>query len=100
MAQNEGREAVIGIDFRNSADQLFIGLAKNNRGYCELNTYLSQFLTTDQPQIPARAPVFDEAYVKREMNAVHSEHQKNIRNDLWRGMRVLEMHMKKGRSFI
>ena len=41
------------------------------------------------------APLFDEAYVKREVNAVHSEHQKNLSNDSWRFARVLETFMQK-----
>ena len=63
IAQNKGRQAILGIDFRNSADQLFIGLAQNNDGYKELNTYLSHFLNTEQPAIPARAPVFERAFI-------------------------------------
>ncbi|WP_431107722.1 DNA polymerase III subunit alpha [Winogradskyella poriferorum] len=32
---------VIGIDFRNGNDQLYVGIAKNNEGFRELNQYLS-----------------------------------------------------------
>lgn len=37
------------------------------------------------------APLFLQDYVEREMNAVHSEHQKNINNDQWRRRRVSEV---------
>lgn len=35
------------------------------------------------------APLFNSSGVKREMNAVNSEHQKNLKNDLWRKFAVL-----------
>ena len=33
---------VIGIDFRNGASQQFVGIAKNNAGFQELNVFLSE----------------------------------------------------------
>lgn len=35
------------------------------------------------------APLFDARFTEREINAVASEHQKNLENDLWRQMQVL-----------
>lgn len=62
-SQSLGIKLVLGIDFRNGADQLFIGLAKNPEGYRELNVYLSKYLTTEHPEIPKRAPDFEHAFV-------------------------------------
>lgn len=42
------------------------------------------------------APTFDPAYVERERNAVHSEHQKNIKDDNWRVRMVLRNLYKEG----
>jgi len=53
---------VLGIDFRNGADQLFVAIAQNNEGFKELNDYLSGFLHSDE-KIPERAPQFRHAYV-------------------------------------
>ena len=53
---------VIGIDFRNGVDQQFVGIAKNNAGFQELNEYLSPFLH-EKEAIPSRAPDFKNAYV-------------------------------------
>jgi DNA polymerase-3 subunit alpha len=58
-----GVRVVPGIDFRNGAKQLFVALAMNNEGYREICAYLSGFLTTDKPPIPARAPAFTHTYV-------------------------------------
>jgi len=60
---------VLGIDFRNGAKQQFIGIAKNNQGFEELNRYLSSFLhqtAVEQSRLtnfPKRAPEFDQAFV-------------------------------------
>ena len=40
-APKYGIDPVVGVDFRNGADQVFIGLAKNRKGYRKLNDYLS-----------------------------------------------------------
>ena len=53
---------VIGIDFRNGATQQFVGLAKNNAGFQELNVFLSQH-THNKTKIPNVAPGFENAFV-------------------------------------
>ena len=35
---------ILGIDFRNGVDPCFVGIAKNNEGYLELNRFLSEHL--------------------------------------------------------
>jgi len=62
LAPRYNIKPVLGIDFRNGADQLFVALAKNNEGFKELNDYLSGYLH-DKEEIPARAPAFKHAYV-------------------------------------
>lgn len=41
-------------------------------------------------------PLFTPEYVDRELHAVHSEHDKNIQSDSWRGHRVFELMHKAG----
>jgi DNA polymerase-3 subunit alpha len=53
---------IVGIDFRNGAQPLFVGIAKNTAGFKELNAYLSMHLHASQ-SIAGRAPDFQEAYV-------------------------------------
>lgn len=62
LAPKYNIKPVLGIDFRNGVEQLFIGIAKNNQGYYELNRYLSQFLHSGD-SIPEKAPVFQHAFV-------------------------------------
>ncbi|EPR67357.1 DNA polymerase III subunit alpha [Cyclobacterium qasimii] len=61
-AQKNGVHPVIGIDFRNGSKQQFIGLAKNQEGFYELNRYLSHHLMNKLP-FPERAPAFDHSVV-------------------------------------
>lgn len=53
-AQLREMKPILGIDFRNGSKQCFVGIAKNNQGYQELNSYLSHFLH-HQELIPERA---------------------------------------------
>lgn len=55
-------EPVVGIDFRNGVTQLYIGLALNNEGFFELNSFLSPYLHEEKP-LPARPPEFKNALV-------------------------------------
>ena len=53
---------IVGIDFRNGVQQKFIGLARNNEGFLELNAFLSHHLHHELP-IPDRAPDFEHAFI-------------------------------------
>ncbi|MFT5054610.1 MAG: DNA polymerase-3 subunit alpha, partial [Oceanospirillaceae bacterium] len=53
---------VVGIDFKVSAQTKYVALAKNNKGFEEINKHLSQQLMYHE-EIPDRAPRFDHAYV-------------------------------------
>ena len=51
-----------GIDFRNGITQQFVGLARNNDGYNELNIFLSTHLH-DGTDFPDRSPAFSHCHV-------------------------------------
>ena len=53
---------ILGIDFRNGIDPCFIGIAKNNKGYQELNEFLSHHLHHTMP-IPQQAPILKSVFV-------------------------------------
>jgi len=53
---------VLGIDFRNGAQQQFIMLAKNNEGFMGINKYLSYFLYSSE-KIPNRAKSLPHTFV-------------------------------------
>ena len=54
---------VVGVDFRNGAQQQFILLAKNNNGFQNINTYLSTFLHNTNLKIPDCAPQLENTFV-------------------------------------
>lgn len=61
-APQYGIRPVIGIDFRNGVDQKFVGLAQDNEGFYELNTFLSRHLHSGEPFCDL-APGFKHVYV-------------------------------------
>jgi DNA-directed DNA polymerase III PolC len=56
-----GIKPVVGIDFRNGINQCFVGIARNNEGFYELNRFLSKCLLAEA--VPKRAPFFDYSYI-------------------------------------
>src|SRR5690606_12429005 len=57
-----GIRPIVGIDFRNGSDQQFVGLARNNEGFMELNDFLSHHSYGSIP-VPPEAPEFKEAFI-------------------------------------
>ncbi len=53
---------IVGVDFRNGAQQKYIGIARNNKGFKELNQHLSQYSHAEK-NFPRKAPPFNQAYV-------------------------------------
>ncbi|GAB2612818.1 DNA polymerase III subunit alpha [Belliella aquatica] len=61
-AQKNGIHPVIGIDFRNGVRQQYIGLAKNQEGFYELNLHLSQHQPKGIP-FKEKAPSFQNSFI-------------------------------------
>ncbi|MCG8390445.1 MAG: DNA polymerase III subunit alpha [Cytophagales bacterium] len=62
LAPKYGVKPILGIDFRKGVQQQYIGIAKNNRGFEELNDHLSGYLHSGKP-IPTVAPAFKHAFI-------------------------------------
>ena len=60
LAPKYGIKPIVGIDFRNGAYQQYVGLAKNNQGFLELNRFLSHHLH-HKKRLPDHAPHFENA---------------------------------------
>lgn len=60
--QKENRQTIVGADLRNGMNCCFVVLAKNNRGFHELNTFLSQHLHRKY-DFPEQAPHFGNCFV-------------------------------------
>jgi DNA-directed DNA polymerase III PolC len=57
-----GIKPVVGIEFRDRNNLLYIGLARNNDGLRELNEFLSKHNISGEP-LPFPAPAFNNAYL-------------------------------------
>ena len=62
LAPNYGLKPIVGIDFRNNAQQQYIGIANNNEGFKELNEHLSLHLHSNT-HFNEIAPAFNHAFV-------------------------------------
>jgi DNA polymerase-3 subunit alpha len=62
LAQKQNIKPVTGIDFRNGVQQQFVGIARNNEGFYELNHFLSYYLHNGE-RIPDRPPNLKNTYI-------------------------------------
>jgi error-prone DNA polymerase len=62
-ATEKNIKIIAGVEFRNKQGHLlYIGIAKNNEGYFELNQFLSQYLASGK-ELPSVAPIFNHVFV-------------------------------------
>ena len=60
--QKKGIRPVVGAEFRNGNELLYVALAKNDRGFAELNRFLTQHNLAKQP-FPEIAPDWEQVFV-------------------------------------
>ena len=63
LAKKYAIKPVLGVDFRNGAQQQFIMIAKNNDALEQLNAYLSEFLHAEKITIPKKAKQLKDTFV-------------------------------------
>lgn len=81
---------ILGIDFRNGMDCCFVGIAKNNEGYQELNAFLSWHLHKGE-KLPAIAPHFDNAYIIYPFEKVLLNDQITFSEDEYIGISIADL---------
>ncbi len=85
LAPKYGIQPVVGIDFRAGARQLYVSLAKNNAGFMELNSWLSEHSHTKEEFAP-EAPSFSDAYVIYPLAQVKELDKKKFRSNEFIGL--------------
>ena len=60
--QRKGIRPFVGVEVRNGNELLYVALAKNNKGFAELNRFLTQHNLTKQPY-PELAPEWEQVFV-------------------------------------
>ncbi len=81
--QKKGIRPVVGVEVRNGNELLYVALAKNNKGFAELNRFLTQHNLTKQ-SYPEIAPEWEEVFViypfgKRRPNQLKSNEYLGVR---------------------
>jgi len=62
LSREKKLKPIVGIDFRNGVEQKYVGIARNNQGFQELNEHLSTHLHSNEP-FDSIAPTFNDAYI-------------------------------------
>jgi len=62
LGQKHGLKVIPGVDFRNGVDQQFVAIAKSNRGFENINRFLTKHLHSKEP-IPNTAPELEDVIV-------------------------------------
>ena len=75
-AKRRGIHGVIGVELRNGMELKCTIIARNNRGFHELNVYLSNYLHNDR-SFPAVFPHFGSCYVIYPIDAVPNKLKEN-----------------------
>lgn len=79
---------ILGIEFRNGSDFLYVGIAKNNEGWRELCQLLTECSLTDQ-ELPKEPPVLNNCYFifRKLPKAIHT-----LRDNEYIGVRPEEVN--------
>lgn len=62
LARTYHIKPIIGIDFRNDNEQLYIGIAQNNNGFKTLNDFLSEYKHSHKA-LPAETPELSDVFI-------------------------------------
>ena len=63
LSNKQDIKPVLGVDFRNGAQQEFVILARNNNGFLNINNYLSELLHQFKFKVPQQAPFLEDTFV-------------------------------------
>ncbi|MGA8855197.1 MAG: DNA polymerase III subunit alpha [Christiangramia sp.] len=76
---------LVGIDYRNAAEQQYVGIAKNNEGYRQLNEHLSEYIHL-QKKFPSEAPLLPDCFIIYPLEKVICEKKKDFRENEFIGV--------------
>ncbi len=99
LAPKYGIRPLVGIDFRNGVEQQFVGIARNNQGFQELNVFLSEHSHHKTP-IPEHAPEFENAVVIYPFEKVLELDKKNFAPHEYIGVNYKEINKLRFSSWI
>lgn len=94
LAPKYGIKPIIGIDFRNGITQEYIGLAKNNEGFKELNDFLS-YHSHEKLELPEEAPELPNAFIIYPFSKIAKKPNYKIRSNEYIGIKLSEINKLK-----
>lgn len=81
---------IIGVDFRNGTDQQYVGLAKNNEGFRQLNEHLSEYIHSSNP-FPPNAPELPDTFIIYPFEKVLLHEKESFQENEYLGISVEEL---------
>ncbi|MBK7211785.1 MAG: DNA polymerase III subunit alpha [Bacteroidales bacterium] len=87
--RKKGIKPIAGIEFRDGNKLLYIGIARNNKGFKELNDFLS-FHNIQGIPLPDRPPAFNDCYI---IFPFHKMPYSALRENEYTGIRVPELNL-------
>jgi len=78
-------KALVGIDFRNGAEQQYVGIAKNNAGYRQLNKHLSSHIHAHK-DFPAKSPPLPDCFIIYSLDKIIRQKKKDFRENEFIGI--------------
>lgn len=87
IAPQYGITPLVGIDFRNGVQQQYVGIARNNEGFRQLNQHLSEHLHTQKP-FEVKAPALPDCYVVYPLEQVIAHKKTEFRENEFIGVSV------------
>lgn len=86
--KTQGIKPIGGMEFRNDDELLFTGIARNNKGFRELNEYMSAINLKEQEYTPS-APVFNDVYIIYPMEKMFNH---NLKANEYIGVKPSQIH--------
>jgi len=90
-AQKNNIKPILGIDFRQGAKQLYLGIAKNNNGFHRLNEFLSIYKHSKE-DFPTEAPQLEDVVFIYPFEQVLQIRKTSFRSDEYIGVGRLELN--------
>ncbi|SLK04122.1 DNA polymerase III subunit alpha [Salegentibacter salarius] len=99
IASEYGIKPIVGIDFRNGAEQQCIGIAKNNEGFRQLNEHLSQQLHSKKDFKP-EAPELPDCFIIYPFEKVVAHKKTNFKSNEFIGVSVESLRKLKFSKYL
>jgi len=90
LLEGKPQKPVIGIDYRNEHQQLYVGIARNNAGFQELNEHLSYHLE-NKLLIPDESPDFKNAFAIYPLKKVMDLKKTRFRESEFIGISITDL---------